>query len=333
VQGGTRLLCVFGGEHPGDRPAFSVDLEARGWAVDYSIIKGSTAARIAKAFRPGLKISAYDVVATNEYFLTWALCLRLLLSRSRPRLVALSFNQSSTRVIRTGFSPIDRVLNRLWRRATLFLVHSKAEAALFARLHDIPIDRFVFSHWGFDLPAFAPGSVRTPLEPYVTMIGRNNRDIAGFCKAVQSAGVRGILITAGYMVSGTIDPPENVDILVDRPLQECLAYLDGSFAHLVLVVDSDRGAGHISAVSAMLLGKPQIFSNVAPLADYLIDDFNALAVPIGDSAATANAIRRLKDDPKLAQRLGSAGRSFALECMSHRASARRIADALIAVAG
>ena len=79
-----------------------------------------------------------------------------------------------------------------------------------------------------------------------------------------------------------------------------------------------------------MLGKPQIFGNVEPLADYLIDEFNGIAVPLGDATAVAEAIQRLMDDPRLAERLGSAGRSFALEHMSDRGSAGRIADAVIA---
>ena len=75
-----------------------------------------------------------------------------------------------------------------------------------------------------------------------------------------------MLITAGYMLSQqSAEISGDVLLLADRPMEECLNYVAGSFAHLVLVADANRGAGHISAVSAMLLGKPQIFSDVAPL--------------------------------------------------------------------
>ncbi len=81
-----------------------------------------------------------------------------------------------------------------------------------------------------------------------------------------------MLITAGYMLDRhPIQNWPNVLVLKDRPMEECLNYIAGSFAHLVLVIDESRGAGHISAVSAMLLSKPQIFSDVAPLSDYLLD--------------------------------------------------------------
>src|SRR5947209_9443930 len=113
---GRRLLCIFGGESDDERPPFAPELEAQGWTVDCAIIRGSTGRRILKTF--GVRnIGSYDVIATNEYFLAWAACLRLLPSHHRPKLVALTFNQSSAKLLRTGLRPLDWMLNRVWRRA------------------------------------------------------------------------------------------------------------------------------------------------------------------------------------------------------------------------
>jgi glycosyltransferase involved in cell wall biosynthesis len=82
----------------------------------------------------------------------------------------------------------------------------------------------------------------------------------------------------------------------------------------------------------MLLGKPQIFSDVAPLSDYLMDGFNGIAVPVGDVDAVAAAIRTLRDDQGLCAKLGATGRRFALEQLSYEASASRTAEALLRLA-
>ena len=331
---GPRLLYFFRGEEPGARPSFAAPLEAQGWEIDCVAVSDYAPARgILDVLQCRRDFSNYNVVAASEYFLTWALCLRLLFSRVKAKAVALTFNQSSRRLALTGFRPIDALLNRVWRRIALFLVHSRAEARLFAQVHDIPADRFVFSYWGYDLPDFSRAKVKVPDQPYVTMVGRNNRDLATLYAAAERSGVPAVVITAGYMASRyPARPPANVTLLVDRPMEECLSYVDRSFAHLVLVTDSNRGAGHISAVSAMLLGKPQIFSDVAPIADYLIDDFNGIAVTLGDAEAVADAIRRLKEDSALAERLGSAGKKFALEHMSDQASTSRTVRTLVAAA-
>lgn len=320
MQRSRRLLYFFRSEDSSVRPSFVARLEADGWQVDCVAISHEAPFHgVLGVLGRRCAYSSYDVVAAGEYFLTWAACLRLFLHGGRPKVVAVSFNQSA-RLLLTGLRPIDRLLNRIWRRVALFLVHSRAEARLFERLHGIPADRFVFSHWGYDLPAFGNHAIDRPREPYVTMIGRNNRDVQVFRAAAELAGVKGVLITSAYMVDAEAAAPSKfVEVLVDRPLDECLAYLAGSFAHLVLVSDAHCGAGHISAVSAMLLGKPQVFSDVPPLADYLVDDFNGIAVPVGDAPAVADAIKRLQSDAKLAARLGAAGKlSRCNQCLTKR---------------
>ncbi len=324
---GRKLLLLFRGGSNG-RDGFARSLEERGWSVRQVPVSESAPLRGVWDVLRRRDFHRYDLVAASEYYLTWAVCLRLVLTRRRPKVAALGFNQSR-RLLLSGVGFIDRLLNRVWRRASLFLVHSKAEAALFERIHDIPADRFVFSHWGYDLPAHDPANTQLPEEPYVTMIGRNNRDIATFCAALERTAIKGVLITAQYMLDGYDGPkPQNVAILADRPMEECLNYVAGSFAHLVLVLDADRGAGHISAVSAMLLGKPQIFSDVAPIRDYLFDGFNGIAVPVCGIEDVSKAIVRLRDDLSLRAELGENGRRFALDQLSFEASASRSAAAL-----
>lgn len=321
-----KLLFFYRGEKEAGE-GFAATLEYRGWQVEKAPVSYSAPLLgVWEVFRRR-DLASYDVIASAEYYLTWALCLRLLFSPKKPKIAALSFNQSR-RLLLTGLRLIDRLLNKIWRRAGLFLVHSRDEAALFAKIHDIPENRFLFSHWGFDLPPHDPTKTELPPEPYVSMIGRNNRDLQTFCAAVERAGVKGVMVTAAYMLERSPVRSPNVLILADRPMEECLNYVAGSFAHLVLVADAERGAGHISAVSAMLLGKPQIFSRVAPLSDYLVDDFNGIAVPIRDADAVARAIQKLQGNPAFAERLGTAGREFALEQLTYEAFARRSADAL-----
>lgn len=326
-----RLLYVYRGEGTPTRPSFADAMEAAGWSVDPLMISHHARRRgIPDILFSSRSFGSYDLIVAGEYNLAWALCLRALFAR-RPPLVALGFNQSA-RLILTKIAPVDRLLNLVWRRISAFLVHSRDEARLFARVHDIPRDRFVFSHWGYDLPAHDPAATPLPPAPFVSMIGRNNRDIATFARACELAGIGGVAVTSADLAGKLEAPvPGNVTILADRSMEDCLNYVAGSLAHLILVSDGERGAGHISAVSAMLLGKPQIFSRVATIEDYLTDDVNGIAVPLADAEAIAAAIRRLSEDPALCKRLGDAGQMLASERMSHRASLGRTVELLLAV--
>jgi len=327
-----RILYAYRGDPAARRPSIVDALEAAGFAVDCLAIPFASArSTVAQALRRRVAWARYDLVVAGDYLLAWAFAVRLA-GRRRPRLAAAGFNQSS-RLVRTGLFPLDRLLDRVWRRVAAFVVHSEAEADLFARAHAIPRDRFVFLHWGYDLPPFEREAAERPPEPYVSMIGRNNRDLATFCAAAPLAGVAGVVVTSAETrasFAGAVPP--GVRLLVDRPMEECLDLVAGSLAHLVLVRDGARGAGHISAVSAMLLGKPQVFSRVDTLADYLVDGVNGLAVAVADAAGTGAALRRLADDPALAARLGDKGRRFAEGWLSDRATMARTVAVFRAVA-
>lgn len=332
AQGAYKMLYFYRGSAADYPHPFASLLEAGGWTIDpVPVSEDAAAYGILDVLGCPCRFSSYDVIAANEYYLTWAICLRLTGTVRKPRVAASSFNQSR-RLLLTGVNWVDRFLNRIWRSVSMLVVHSRAEAELFEKLHDIPAHRFQFSHWGCDLPPRRTPEFRLPPAPYVSMIGRNNRDIATFCAAAERANVGGVIITARYMLDrypGKI--PANVRILTDRPLEECLAYIEGSVAHLLLVCDGQRGAGHISAVIAMLLGKPQIFSDVGPLKDYLQDQGNGIAVGIGDAEGVAKAIETVRANPEIAAEFGSNGQAFARQALSLAAASQRVADAFFAL--
>jgi glycosyltransferase involved in cell wall biosynthesis len=63
------------------------------------------------------------------------------------------------------------------------------------------------------------------------------------------------------------------------------------------------------AFQALACGTPLVTADTAAARELLVDGESALLVPPGDPAALAGAIRRLADDPALAERLGRAGRA------------------------
>jgi len=327
-----KILLVDRGNPASANPPLASALRDEGYIVDCLTVPYDARAHgLLHILFASVRLRTYDAIAVSEYRLAWALCVRLIFTFARARLVVVGFNQSS-RLYRTSVAWLDRLLNLIWRRVGFVIVHSRDEARLFHRLHAIPEDRFHFVHWGYDLPALAD-DYRPPFDDYVCMIGRNNRDVATFCAAVDRAGINGILVTSRQMARQMPAPPsERVRLLVDIPMDECLAIVARSWAHLVLLVDGERGAGHISAVSAMLLGKAHIFSDVDTLADYLIDGFNGIAVPLRDVAAIADALVRLRDDRPLRERMAGNGHDLAAEWMSHEAPTRQLSAVVIAAA-
>ena len=81
------------------------------------------------------------------------------------------------------------------------------------------------------------------------------------------------------------------------------------------------------ALEAMAVGTPIVSTRLDGLEGILIDEHNALVVPIGDPPAMAAAIARLLDDHALATRLAQAGRKDFLD----RFTIERAADGMVAM--
>ncbi|MGV8988679.1 MAG: glycosyltransferase [Cypionkella sp.] len=262
-----------------------------------------------------------EVVIAFEYYCAFFACLAFGWRRS-TQVFVIGLNQSR-RLLRFGSRISDGAINRIFGRLGLIIVHSQAEADQFSEIHAIPRERFAFAHWGYDLPAFTPPDSASDVPPPVCMIGRNNRDYGCFVKASDLAGFRGLIVAPAYSGLPTRPGPE-VETAFDIPMADCIARMSGAAVNVVALVDRSRGAGHITMVSAMHLGKPQVVSEASQIADYIIDGVNGLLVPVGNAEMLAAAIARLLADPTLARHLGETGRTLAQEFMSHAAFLGRL---------
>jgi hypothetical protein len=272
------------------------------------------------------RLSHYDAIISTEYNIAFAIGLRLLVQRLSARHIVVGLNLSG-RAIRTGFVPVDRVFNHIFGRLDGIIVHSREEIDLFRGLHDLSADKFAFSPWGFDLPAeetvsahFGPGK-----PAYFCMIGRNNRDFGTFVKAIEASGCRGVII-CGSKDQVLRTPHPLIDEFHDLTMDDCIACVRHALANVILVNDADRGAGHITAVMAMLLAKPQIFSSVAVLEDYLTSGEQGIGVKLGDVSAVAAAMAKLQSDADLCRALGNNARARAATHFSHAATSQRTID-------
>jgi glycosyltransferase involved in cell wall biosynthesis len=77
----------------------------------------------------------------------------------------------------------------------------------------------------------------------------------------------------------------------------------------VFALSSDTEALGIVLVEAMAMGVPVVTTDVGGTTELVHDGENGLAVPKGNAAALAAAIRRIAGDPELAMRFSAAGRA------------------------
>jgi hypothetical protein len=278
--------------------------------------------QVAEAFLISRDIAEFDLVIANEYFSAFGLCLRSFVSRCRTKVAVIGFNVSR-RYLSTRFRPLNRVLNRVFRQLSLIVVHSRAEQELFSRVHDLPIDLFEVVLWGYDLPTSFQsrgGRWRSPFEGrrFVSMIGRNNRDFKTLHRAVAGTDVPAVLVTS------SLNKPEPggselVRVLYDLSFDECLDVTQQSAVSITLLNDDLRGAGHITVVSAMHLGRPQVFSDAGVLRDYVRNGEHGIGVPMGDAQKVRQAILDLLVDADRSEHYGAQAKQFATAHLSNDA--------------
>jgi len=144
-----------------------------------------------QAFLLNESLAEYDLIVTAEYFIGFAIGLRLQLSGVRTPYVLWGMNQSRRLLTQPGAAQLARWA---FNRCDAIITHSRKEIEQFSRIHQIRPERFHFEPWGYDLPAAHNTPFPAQRRPYVCLIGRNNRDLDGYAQAVQQAGVHGVLI-------------------------------------------------------------------------------------------------------------------------------------------
>jgi glycosyltransferase involved in cell wall biosynthesis len=306
-------------------------LDKQGYSYEvYGLGTESTLAILLKSLFVPKNLSKYAIIVTSEYFSSFGINLRLLLTRSQVKHVTIGLNQSR-RLLKTKFKLANNVLDYIFRRTSLIIVHSRREAQLFEKIHNIPKDRFHFSLWGYDLPESAASQFSKWPRPYSCLIGRNNRDLRTFIRAIEGMNLDGIIITSSHEEIPENLPP-NIHVFVDLPLNDTLDCIKNARVNAILLRDRDRGAGHITAVASMFSQTPQIVSDVDVIKDYFVDGVTAITVSLGDAQAVRTAIEKLMSDPRYSKWLSTNARNYAERWLTNERVTGRIIDALKSVA-
>jgi glycosyltransferase involved in cell wall biosynthesis len=210
-------------------------------------------------------------------------------------------------------------LTRAFARIDRFTVFSTLERDLYARRFGIPPERIDVALWGANPPLQAPGP-REIAEPYVVALGGEARDYATFAETARlMPGTAFVAITRPSSLDG-IALPANVRHFVNLPWAEAWSLVYHAQAAIVPLRDDRAPNGMVTFVGAMHLGKAQVVTRSAGLADYAVDGKTALVAPPRDAGAIKAALLRLMTAPGLAASIGANARAFAAERCSEQAT-------------
>jgi glycosyltransferase involved in cell wall biosynthesis len=120
-----------------------------------------------------------------------------------------------------------------------------------------------------------------------------------------------------------------IQLLGQRTRAEVLELLGAADVLVAPSVPTKQGKREgipIVLMEALATGIPVVASDISGIPELVEDDRTGLLVPPRDSAALAGALQRLREEPALARRLGSAGRDMVVREFDAYANAGRLAS-------
>jgi glycosyltransferase involved in cell wall biosynthesis len=242
-------------------------------------------------------------------------------ARGRPVVLNALVSLHETLVAdRRRFKPASRAARALLaldrgalRRADLVVADTEANAEFLAALADLPRSKVQVCLVGAEDRLFQPDW--KPAEPWACLFVGKLIPLHGLetilAAARLAADVPFRIVGRGQLEPVLADRPPNVEWVpwVDYELLPGELHRAGC---ALGVFGRSPKAGRVipnKAYQALACGTPLVTADTAGARELLVDGESALLVPPGDPEALATAVRRLRDDPALAERIGSGGRA------------------------
>lgn len=152
--------------------------------------------------------------------------------------------------------------------------------------------------------------------------------LLGALELLEAGGAAPPVVIGGDGVHQGLVPPRlgSVDVRPGEMQDRALRGLIGSCGAVLLPYERANQSGVLA--TAFRSGRPVIASRVGSFEEYVEDGVNGLLVPPGDAPALAAAMRRLRDDPELAERLAAGAHATWEEKLAPERWAAEVAEAL-----
>ncbi|RYH09296.1 glycosyltransferase family 4 protein [Tropicimonas sp. IMCC6043] len=262
-----------------------------------------------------------DVVVANFPHLALSVAFWKMVMFRRTKIVAWSYN----------IPPLDSRIKRfviafLSRRIDLMVPHSRVETEIYSSFYGIPRHKLVFVPFQRGrLPEAEPFE---PVEkPYLIAMGSMSRDYRTLADAMRGSDLKLLLIADQHALKGVRLPP-NVGLRNGISYVECCALTKSAEAMVLPIASKNTASGHITLLTAMMLGVPVIATRCDSIADYVTDGDTALTVPPEDPVALRDAMERVAEDPELRAGLAQRAHSAWKTRYSDEAAGRNLAKVL-----
>ena len=273
-----------------DRPARWVGLSGLPANAIERNVRGLRLSRYRAAAQAVWAARSGDAVISHLPVMSAAVAMGLRLARLALPHLAFSFNFTAL--------PHGRrrdYFRRALARVDQFAIYSRFEQALYARHFDLDPARLVSVLWTQATPLVAPGPVPVSTRPYVCAVGGEGRDFAMLLDALRlTPQIEAVLICRPESLAG-LSVPTNARVMTNVPYAECWRIAQDSLGVLVSLRDAETCCGHVTLVSAKLLGIPIATTFSSATIEYVEDRPAILVSAPGDAQAFARSIEELAD--------------------------------------
>lgn len=246
-----------------------------------------------------------DVLFSHGPHLAFYTALAMQGVKNRTQHIAFSFNFSDL-----PRPSLRKLMTRVYRHIDRFTVYSQMEVELYSRIFDIPTDRFDFIRWSAR-PPIGSADQRAIDAPYFVALGGEARDYQTLLQtAAMMPGTKFVFILRPHNLAGH-PVPDNVTIFCNLDYQKAWSLVANAEAALLPLRSAETPNGHVTLVGTMHLGKAQIVTASAGLADYVSHNETAILVPPRNPKAFCEAIKELQQNPALVETIGANARIFA----------------------
>lgn len=233
-----------------------------------------------------------DIVVSHLPSMSVAVSCALKALRKRNRHLAFAFNYTNLpEGLRKG------VAKRAVQSMDRLVVFSRYEVDLYSTYFDVPREKISNLIWTQDSPPVSDFKFKSNFKEYFCAIGGEGRDVGLIIECARSGfpNVEFVIITRPHLIPKA-SIPENVTLLTNIPLADTWSIAARSIAVLVPLDSDTRCCGHITLVSAKLLGIPIVTTESKATSEYIQDRPSILKSKAGDVAGFSLNLEKSLDE-------------------------------------
>ena len=183
--------------------------------------------------------------------------------------------------------------------------YSATQCRVWGKAYDIPINKMISAHFPMDSAFYRKPLVENVTHPFVIAIGRDiGRDFSTLLSAANLAGIDTKLVTLPYLLPRSRNEGGRVEVFQRVSYPELFnLYAQSTLAVVPLKAEISYPSGIRASLEAMLLRIPVVATYTSVLAEEFVDGEHLLYVEPSNPKLLAKAMRRILDDPGLAERL------------------------------